>query len=138
MVRWVQGDASAAPNIGVDLVTMTGNVAQAIVDPQGWQATLQQVRARLRRSGRLVFETRDPADEAWRRWTPGTSRRFVDVDRVGTVKTWTTRPRHGRLSRASTSAALPIAQAANSSSSLAKQATRPGHTRPRGLVSCPQ
>jgi SAM-dependent methyltransferase len=88
MVRWVQGDASAAPDIRVDLVTMTGNVAQAIVDPQGWQATLQQVRARLRRSGRLVFETRDPADEAWRRWTPETSRRFVDVDGVGTVETW--------------------------------------------------
>ncbi len=32
-VRWICGDAKALPTMHVDLATMTGNVAQAIVDP---------------------------------------------------------------------------------------------------------
>lgn len=33
-VRWIPGDATALPSMQVDLATMTGNVAQAIVDPR--------------------------------------------------------------------------------------------------------
>ena len=31
-VRWIHGDATMLPPISVDLATMTGNLAQAIVD----------------------------------------------------------------------------------------------------------
>src|ERR671932_96524 len=31
-VRWLHGDATALPPLDVDVATMTGNVAQAIVD----------------------------------------------------------------------------------------------------------
>lgn len=69
-VRWIHGDATALPPMQVDLATMTGNVAQAIVDPQNWESTLRGVHAALRPGGRLVFETRDPAYRAWQQWKP--------------------------------------------------------------------
>lgn len=47
-----------SPALRVDLATMTANVAQAIVDPGAWRATLRGAHAALRPGGRLVFETR--------------------------------------------------------------------------------
>jgi SAM-dependent methyltransferase len=60
-VRWIHGDATALLPLAVDLATMTGNVAQAIVDPRDWDETLRGVCDALRPGGHLVFETRDPA-----------------------------------------------------------------------------
>jgi SAM-dependent methyltransferase len=78
-VRWVRGDAttladsladlSTAPDARVDLVVMTANVAQVFVTDESWLSTLRSVRRVLRPGGWLVFETRDPAREAWRDWT---------------------------------------------------------------------
>jgi ubiquinone/menaquinone biosynthesis C-methylase UbiE len=68
-VRWILGDATALPPLEVDLATMTGNVAQAIVDEAVWDETLRGVYKVLRPGGYLVFETRDPAREAWREWS---------------------------------------------------------------------
>jgi hypothetical protein len=72
----------------VDLATMTGNVAQAIVSPADWAATLLGVQAALRQEGWLVFETRDPAYEGWREWNRAESYRVTDIDQVGRVETW--------------------------------------------------
>ena len=88
-VRWVHGDATALPpGLGADLATMTGNVAQAIVDPGAWDATLRAVREALRPGGHLVFETRDPADRAWRRWNREASRSTTEIPGVGPVESW--------------------------------------------------
>ena len=65
-VRWIHGDATSLPPLDLDLATMTGNVAQAIVDEAVWSSTLRAVHDALRPGGYLVFETRDPAYEAWR------------------------------------------------------------------------
>ncbi len=65
-VRWFDGDAGDLPPMQIDLVTMTGNVAQAIADPQAWHTTLRGAHEALRPGGRLVFETRDPAQRVWR------------------------------------------------------------------------
>ena len=69
-VRWVLGDATALPSLApppvVDLAIMTGNVAQVFTTDVEWQATLSGVRQALDGGGRLVFEVRDPAAEAWR------------------------------------------------------------------------
>src|SRR5262245_20186941 len=35
-VRWIHGDATTLPSLAVDLTTMTGNVAQAIVEESDW------------------------------------------------------------------------------------------------------
>ena len=87
-VRWLEGDAPSLPPLRVDVVTMTGNVAQVFLTDEDWHATLLAVHAALRPGGFLVFEVRDPADEAWREWNRERSHRRVEVDGVGTVETW--------------------------------------------------
>ncbi|PZS34566.1 MAG: SAM-dependent methyltransferase [Pseudonocardiales bacterium] len=87
-VRWIHGDATALPPMQVDLATMTANVAQAIVAPEAWQATLRGVHAALRPGGRLVFETRDPARRAWEGWQRESSYAVTEIDGVGAVETW--------------------------------------------------
>lgn len=89
LVRWVHGDAGELPPMAVDLATMTGNVAQAIVDPADWDATLAGIGAALRPGGHLVFETRDPARRAWLGWNRADTHRVVDLPEVGRVETWT-------------------------------------------------
>lgn len=87
-VRWLHGEATSLPPMQVDLATMTGNVAQAIVEPADWSATLSGVHAALRPGGQLVFETRDPAARGWAEWTRERSRRTVELPGVGAVETW--------------------------------------------------
>lgn len=86
-VRWIAGEAPALPSLQVDLVTMTGNVAQVFLTDEEWATTLQVARAALRPSGWLVFETRDPTQEAWREWNCAQSHRRVEIVDVGPVDT---------------------------------------------------
>ena len=65
---WLHADAASLPPLQVDLVTMTGNVAQVFLTGREWAAALRAARQALRREGRLVFESRDPARAAWREW----------------------------------------------------------------------
>ncbi|KOT49961.1 MULTISPECIES: class I SAM-dependent methyltransferase [Streptomyces] len=87
-VRWICGDATALPPLRVDLVTMTANVAQAIVDPWLWQKTLRAAYASLRPGGYLVFESRDPARRAWEEWNRESSYKVTDIPGVGRVESW--------------------------------------------------
>jgi len=87
-VRWIHGDAAALPPLQVDLATMTANVAQAIVDPADWAATLRGVYQSLRPGGYLVFETRDPAFRAWRWWNRDVSYAVTEISGVGAVEHW--------------------------------------------------
>ena len=85
-VRWILGDCSALPALRVDMATMTGNVAQVFLTDEDWMATLRAARNAMRPGGLLVFETRDPARQAWREWTG--EHRKVELPQVGTVETW--------------------------------------------------
>jgi SAM-dependent methyltransferase len=87
-VRWVHGDATALPPLDVDLVTMTGNVAQVFITDEDWASTLQAARSALHPGGRLVFETRDPAAKAWREWNRENSYKHTVIPGVGGVRTW--------------------------------------------------
>ncbi|GGK78095.1 methyltransferase [Streptomyces flaveus] len=87
-VRWIHGDATALPSLRVDLATMTGNAAQAVVDPRVWQETLRGVHDVLRPGGRFVFETRDPAKRAWEAWNREASYRVTEIPGVGAVENW--------------------------------------------------
>ncbi len=87
-VTWICGDAKALPEMQVDLATMTGNVAQAIVDPSDWNGTLRGVHDALRPGGHLVFETRDPARRAWHEWNRAASYKVTEIEGVGAVESW--------------------------------------------------
>jgi SAM-dependent methyltransferase len=87
-VRWICGDAAVIPPLRVDLATMTANVAQEIVDPQGWHKTLRKAHGALRSGGHLVFEIRDPAGRAWERWTREDSYSVTEIPGVGSVESW--------------------------------------------------
>lgn len=87
-VRFIHGDATAVPPLRADLATMTGNVAQAIADPDTWRATLRASHAALRQGGHLVLETRDPARRAWEEWNRDATHRVTDVPGVGAVENW--------------------------------------------------
>lgn len=71
-----------------DVATMTANVAQVFLDDRDWLSTLSAIRCCLRPGGKLVFETRDPADRAWERWTKEATHRSVDLEEMGTVEQW--------------------------------------------------
>lgn len=87
-VSWLHGTAAALPAMQLDLAVMTGNVAQAIVDPGDWVATLRGAHDALRPGGHLVFETRDPARRQWEEWQRATSWSTIDLPGVGAVESW--------------------------------------------------
>jgi SAM-dependent methyltransferase len=87
-VRWILGEASALPSLQVDLATMTGNVAQVFVTDADWQAVLECARSAVRPGGHLVFETRDPQREAWRRWDREHFYARAELPGGSTVESW--------------------------------------------------
>jgi SAM-dependent methyltransferase len=87
-VRWIHGDAATLPPLTADLATMTGNAAQAVVDPEDWRRTLRGARDALRPGGRFVFETRVPARRAWEEWNREATYTVTDVPGVGAVESW--------------------------------------------------
>jgi ubiquinone/menaquinone biosynthesis C-methylase UbiE len=87
-VRWVAGTASDLPVRAYDTVLMTSHVAQFLVDDLQWRAALRSVRRSLGRGGRLIFDSRDPADRRWAKWNPVDSRRLVPLADGSTVDTW--------------------------------------------------
>lgn len=87
-VRWIIGTAAQLNGLHADLITMTGNVAQVFVTDEEWMAVLRACRDALRPGGRLVFEARNPAKEAWKGWNREQSYKTVDVPGIGVVETW--------------------------------------------------
>jgi SAM-dependent methyltransferase len=88
-VRWINGDAASVSSLGVDLATMTGNVAQVFVIDADWANALGALRRAVRDDGWLVLETRDPARRAWEHWTKPQTYRELEVPAIGRVTTWT-------------------------------------------------
>jgi SAM-dependent methyltransferase len=88
-VRWLHADAVSLPALQVDLVTMTGNVAQVFLAGQDWAAALRAVHEALGPGGRLVFESRDPGKKAWLEWNREQTYRRAVTPAAGPVQTWT-------------------------------------------------
>ena len=88
-VTWIEGDAGALPFVGrVDLLVMTGHVAQVVLDDGAFLAVLEAARRALRPGGRIAFESRNPAARAWEDWTPARSSRRIDAPDGKTVEVW--------------------------------------------------
>lgn len=88
LVRWIEGDAANLDGPPADLALMTAHVAQVISDEAAWQATLAATQRALRSGGHLIFDSRNPAVEAWRSWTPEASRRRIEATPWGPVDVW--------------------------------------------------
>lgn len=86
LVTWIHGDAAEAPPTCFDVAVMTGNVAQVFLTDDEWTSALAGARAALRDGGRLVFETRRPADRAWERWAAEPGPVVRNVPAVGPVE----------------------------------------------------
>lgn len=88
-VHWVHGTTADVGAAGADLAVMTGNVAQVFLADEDWTTTLLDIRRALHPNGHFAFETRDPAEQAWDRWTREHTYRRVDVAGAGAVAGWT-------------------------------------------------
>jgi ubiquinone/menaquinone biosynthesis C-methylase UbiE len=87
-VRWVEGGAGCLPVKAFDAALMTSHVAQFMVDEGEWHDALRALRRSLDRGGRLIFDSRDPADERWTEWNPVDSRRTVVLPSGEAVEVW--------------------------------------------------
>lgn len=87
-VTWIVGDATALPELQVDLATMTANVAQVFLTDEDWDATLLGIHRALRPGGELAFETRIPEARGWEAWMPDRSRSTTDVPGLGPLTEW--------------------------------------------------
>lgn len=85
-VRWIVGEINDFNGPPVDLVTMTGNVAQVFVSDTAWAAALRSCRRALHHGGWIAFETREPTREAWRQWTPDQTGQRASIPGIGQVE----------------------------------------------------
>ncbi|MEL7132714.1 MAG: SAM-dependent methyltransferase, partial [Pseudomonadota bacterium] len=70
-VEWITGFASdVSAKRRFDAAIMTGHAFQCLLDDQHIVTLLGDVRERLHIGGSFWFESRNPAAEAWHRWTP--------------------------------------------------------------------
>ena len=86
-VQWVDGDVHGLRLRDVDLVVMTGNVAQVFLEDAEWLSTLSAIHTALRPGGHLAFESRNPLDRAWERWNRDTTHERLDSPN-GPMETW--------------------------------------------------
>lgn len=87
-VRWILGDSSDHPPLEVDLAAMTGNVAQVFSLDDAWIKNLTSIRQALKLGGHLVFEARDPAQQAWLKWNRQNTYQRIDIKNIGPVEGW--------------------------------------------------
>jgi SAM-dependent methyltransferase len=68
-VHWIHGHLDDVPTAVADLAVLMGHVAQYFVADDDWIRALDQIHRVLTPTGRLAFETRNPAIDWAGRWT---------------------------------------------------------------------
>ncbi|PLP59897.1 SAM-dependent methyltransferase [Mesorhizobium loti] len=88
-VEWVEADARTV-RLGrrFDLVILTGHVFQVFLSKQDQLAVLGTIASHLAPGGHFLFDSRNPAAEAWHEWIPERSEEMVHHPRFGMVKGW--------------------------------------------------
>ena len=86
-VTWIEGSTEVLPAAAFDAALMTSHVAQFFVND--FAGALADLRRALRPGGRLIFDSRDPADRRWEKWNPADSRRTISLPSGGWCETWT-------------------------------------------------
>jgi SAM-dependent methyltransferase len=88
-VQWITGDARSV-RLGrrFDLIVLTGHAFQVFLTSEDRAAVLRTIATHLAPAGCFIFDSRNPADEAWKRWTPEQTRRHVAHPTLGPVLAW--------------------------------------------------
>lgn len=71
-----------------DLVFLTGHAFQVFLTDDDQRAVLSTIAEHLASGGRFIFDTRSPAAQVWREWTPMPSMRRFDHPSLGPVEAW--------------------------------------------------
>jgi SAM-dependent methyltransferase len=87
-VAWIVG-SSAELEGSFDVAVLTSHVAQFLITDEEWDRTFADLHRALMPAGRVVFDTRDPLDRAWKRWNPVDSRRAVAMPDGTVIEMWT-------------------------------------------------
>jgi SAM-dependent methyltransferase len=91
-VTWLDGSTEAlAPFAAAfDAALMTSHVAQFFVTDRAFATALADLSRVVRPGGRLIFDSRDPADRRWEKWNPVDALRIVDLPDGGWCRMWPT------------------------------------------------
>jgi len=88
-VAWVQSEAQALRlDRRFDFVVLTGHAFQVFLADDDQRAVLATIARHLAPAGRFVFDSRNPAAEAWREWAPAASRRAFAHPDLGRIEAW--------------------------------------------------
>ena len=88
-VTWIQSDAqSLRLERQFDLVVLTGHAFQVFLTDDDQRAVLSTIARHLSPPGRFIFDTRNPAAQAWLGWAPEHSRRRVEIADLGEFDAW--------------------------------------------------
>lgn len=89
LVRWIDGDATDLPDEAFDSAIMSGHAFQNLLTDDQVLETLTAVRDRLVPGGRFMFESRNPAREAWTGWHSADGEPDVQQTSAGRIEvTW--------------------------------------------------
>lgn len=89
-VAWVVADARGLVlDARFDLITLTGHAFQVFLTDDDRSAVLRAIADHLAPGGRFIFDTRNPAVEEWRDWTPDRSAWAIAHPALGPVDAWT-------------------------------------------------
>lgn len=89
LVTWIDGIAADLPSEPpFDYATMMGHAFQTLLTDETICATLAAVKRRLKPGGAFMFESRNPAAQAWLEWNPDASRVVARIDGIGEVESY--------------------------------------------------
>lgn len=94
LVDWRLGSSERIDQGSADLLLMSSNVAMHIIGDT-WSLTLADIASGLRPGGVLVFDTRNPAAEAWRDWNQPATERDTVIGRLREATQTTPPDQHG-------------------------------------------
>lgn len=88
-VAWVRSEAQALRlDRRFDLVLLTGHAFQVFLADDDQRSVLATIARHLAPNGRFIFDSRNPAAEAWREWGPAASRRAFAHPSLGAIEAW--------------------------------------------------
>lgn len=88
-VHWVTANATSfSINQKFDIITLTGHSFQTLLDDESRLALFLRIKEHLSPTGKVIFDSRNPAVEEWKTWTPENSVRYFQHAPLGIIKAW--------------------------------------------------